>query len=170
MTDEFRDEPTYGEHTNPGDDPARPRVVVVGVDFSATARHALAWAFDYASHVPSVIHTVHVVERRWSPSDLLTDPAAILREVATAQATATAELRALTGDGQARVGALHEHVAVGKPADELLRIAHDVGADLLVVGSHGLDPIAHLLVGSVAEKIVRNATCPVTVVRIPRAG
>ncbi len=172
MTDEFRDEPTVGEHTNPGleavAEAARPRVVVIAVDFSATARHALAWAFDYALHLPSVIHTIHVIDRRWSPGDLLTDTATLQRELAGAEATALAELRVLTEDARARLGAVHEHVAIGKPADELLRVAAQLGADLLVVGSHGHDPIAHLLVGSVAERIVRSATCPVVVVRLPK--
>lgn len=172
MTDEFLDEPTQGERTNPGLDPVgaapRPRVVVVAVDFSASARFALAWAFDYALHLPSVLHTVHVIDRRWSPADLLTDATSLQKELASAEATALAELRALTDDARARLGALHEHVAVGKPADELLRVATQLEADLLVIGSHGHDPIAHLFVGSVAERVVRGATCPVVVVRLPK--
>ena len=167
MTDEFKDEPTYGERTNPG--AARPRVVLVAVDFSATARHALAWAFDYAAHTASALHTLHVIDRRWSPADLLADAGAVQRDVAAAEAAAAAELRLLTDDARARVGALHEHVSVGKPADEILRLAHELGADLVVVGSHSLDAIAHLFVGSVAERVVRGASCPVVVVRPPRA-
>jgi len=169
MTDEFRDEPTVGDAINPVLDGARPRVVVIAVDFSATSRYALHWAFDYALHVASVIHTVHVIDRRWSPGDLLADAASIQRELAGAEATALAELRMLTEDARARLGNVHEHVAVGKPADELLRVAAQLGADLLVVGSHGHDPIAHLFVGSNAERIVRNATCPVVVIRQPKA-
>ena len=166
MTDEFRDEPTEGEHTHPGHD--RPAVVVVGVDFSATARHALAWAFDYALATDATIHTLHVVDRRWSPADLSADPAAVQRDVAASEAAAAAELRALTDEARGRLGALHEHVCVGKPADEILRLARELGVDLIVVGSHGVDPVAHLFVGSVAERVVRGATCPVTVVRLPR--
>lgn len=166
MTDEFRDEPTYGEQTNPG--LARPRIVLVAVDFSAAARHALAWAFDYALHTSATVHTLHVVDRRWSPADLLTDASAVQRDVAAAEAAALAELRALTDEARARIGALHEHVAVGRPADEILRIAHELAADLLVVGNHGVDSIAHVFVGSVAERVVRSASCPVVVVRQPR--
>lgn len=167
MTDEFRDEPTYGDRTHPGLDGAP--AIVVGVDFSATARHAMAWALDYASQRGAVIHTVHVVERRWSPRDLLADASAIQREVAAAEVTARAELEALASEARARVGGWHEHVVIGRPADELLRVAREVGAELIVVGSHGLDPIAHLLVGSVAERVVRGASCSVMVVRAPRA-
>ena len=167
MTDEFKDDPTHGDATNPG--LGRGRVVLVAVDFSATARHALAWAFDYALHTDAAIHTLHVVDRRWSPADLSADPATVQRDVAASEAAAAAELRALTDDARARLGALHEHVVVGKPADEILRLARELAVDLIVVGSHGVDPVAHLFVGSVAERVVRGATCPVTVVRLPRA-
>lgn len=167
MTDEFKDDPTHGDATNPG--LARGRLVLVAVDFSATARHALAWAFDYALHVDATIHTLHVVDRRWSPADLSADPASVQRDVAASEAAAAAELRALTDEARGRLGALHEHVVVGKPADEILRLARELAVDLIVVGSHGVDPVAHLFVGSVAERVVRGATCPVTVVRLPRA-
>jgi nucleotide-binding universal stress UspA family protein len=146
----------------------RGRVVLVAVDFSATARHALAWAFDYALHTDAAVHTLHVVDRRWSPADLSADAGTVQRDVAAAEAAAGAELRALIDEARARLGALHEHVVVGKPADEILRVAREVGADLVVVGSHGVDPIAHLFVGSVAERVVRGAACPVVVVRLPR--
>ncbi|MBK7070676.1 MAG: universal stress protein [Myxococcales bacterium] len=167
MTDEFKDDPTHGDATNPG--LARGRLVLVAVDFSATARHALAWAFDYALHTDATIHTLHVVDRRWSPADLSADPASVQRDVAASEAAAAAELRALTDEARGRLGALHEHVVVGKPADEILRLARELAVDLIVVGSHGVDPVAHLFVGSVAERVVRGATCPVTVVRLPRA-
>lgn len=166
MTDEFKDDPTHGDATNPG--LARGRLVLVAVDFSATARHALAWAFDYALHTDATIHTLHVVDRRWSPADLSADPASVQRDVAASEAAAAAELRALTDEARGRLGALHEHVVVGKPADEILRLARELAVDLIVVGSHGVDPVAHLFVGSVAERVVRGATCPVTVVRLPR--
>ena len=173
MTDEFRDEPTYGETDNPH--AARGRQVLVAVDFSATARHALAWALDFALLAGATIHTLHVVDRRWSPADLLTDASALQRDVASAEAAARAELRTLTDDARARLGAVHEHVSVGKPADVVNTAAtfqdlsNALGVDHVVVGSHGVDSIAHLFVGSVAERVVRGAACPVTVVRLPRA-
>lgn len=166
MTDEFKDDPTHGDATNPG--LGRTKVVLVGVDFSATARHALAWALDYALHTDASVHTLHVIDRRWSPADLSADPHTVQREVAASEAAAAAELRALTDEARGRLGALHEHVGYGRPADEIVRVARELGADLIVIGSHGVDPVAHLFVGSVAERVVRNATCPVTVVRLPR--
>jgi len=171
--DDWRDE-TLDDHR-----PARratswpggsaPRVVVVPLDFSPASRLALAWALDYAAHTPSEIHTLHVIDRRWRRSDLDADGAALRGELAEIHAAASAELAALFDDDtRARIGALHEHVAIGAPADEILAVARQVGAALIVIGSHGLGAIERILVGSVAEKVVRKAACPVLAVHRPR--
>lgn len=53
----------------------------------------------------------------------------------------------------------------GSPADAILRIAGELGADVIVVGTHGRTGLAHMLLGSVAEKIIRGANIPVITVR-----
>ena len=60
---------------------------------------------------------------------------------------------------------------IGAPAAEIVAAAQDLKADLLCVSTHGRTGLAHLLLGSVAEKIVRHApaTCPVLVVRPPKS-
>ena len=57
------------------------------------------------------------------------------------------------------------HVAVGIPFVEIVRHARENEADLIVMGSHGRTGIEHLMIGSVAERVVRKATCSVLVVR-----
>jgi nucleotide-binding universal stress UspA family protein len=57
------------------------------------------------------------------------------------------------------------HVAVGHPETEILRIAEEIGTDLVVVGSRGLGPLKRALMGSVSESVVRHAHCSVLVVR-----
>ena len=57
-------------------------------------------------------------------------------------------------------------IAVGKPAQEILRIARDESVDLIVMGTHGRTGLRHLLLGSVAEEVTRHASCPVFTVRI----
>ena len=166
MTEEWRDETMAdAEGTDPAVAAAAPQVVVVAVDFSLPARRALAWAIEYAQHISCVLHTVHVVDRRFQASDLAADPGAIRTELTNAEQLAAAELKALNDDGRARLGMIHEHVAFGKPADEVLRVARELGAILIVIGSHGRDAISHLLLGSVAERVVRGADCPVAVIK-----
>ena len=62
------------------------------------------------------------------------------------------------------------HVVLGPPSDEVLRVADEVGASYIVVGTHGRTGLAHLLMGSVAEQIVRRAKVPVLAVPTPKRG
>jgi nucleotide-binding universal stress UspA family protein len=57
-------------------------------------------------------------------------------------------------------------VAVGRPAEEIQRVAREEKVDLIVMGTHGRTGVRHLLLGSVAEAVTRHAPCPVFTVRI----
>jgi nucleotide-binding universal stress UspA family protein len=57
------------------------------------------------------------------------------------------------------------HARIGKPAEEIVALAIDVGADLVMVGTHGYTGLERLVLGSTAERVVREAGCPVLVVR-----
>jgi universal stress protein A len=56
-------------------------------------------------------------------------------------------------------------IPIGSPFVEIVRLAREESADLIVIGTHGRGPIAHMLLGSVAERVVRKAPCPVLTVR-----
>lgn len=60
-------------------------------------------------------------------------------------------------------------LAVGHPADAVVRVAQERNVDLIVMGTHGRTGLQHVLLGSVAEKVVRLAPCPVLTVRYKRA-
>ena len=87
-----------------------------------------------------------------------------LREFAQNEASqsAEAEVRKIEGAG-GKVEMVH--VAVGHQDSEILRIAEEIGADLVVVGSRGFGLLRRALMGSVSESVVRHAHCPVLVVR-----
>lgn len=60
----------------------------------------------------------------------------------------------------------HETVLlVGNPAEDIIKAEHDYGADLVVMATHGRTGVAHLVLGSVAERVVRESTCPVLTIR-----
>jgi nucleotide-binding universal stress UspA family protein len=76
---------------------------------------------------------------------------------------ALARLRDLVGETFA--GAWQVAVAVGHPAEAIVHVARERNADLIVMGTHGRTGLQHVLLGSVAEKVVRLAPCPVMTVR-----
>lgn len=81
------------------------------------------------------------------------------------QAELREKLRRLNA-GEIGVRVRHRLVE-GQPVDEILRLAKETGCDLIVMGTHGRTGLGRMLMGSVAEKVVRTASCPVVTVREP---
>jgi nucleotide-binding universal stress UspA family protein len=144
------------------------RVLVVGVDFSDVSADALKEAVALAEG-PSYaeLHVVHVITNSAQPRSIGT---AVMPEVAYLDGIEdvgklleawVAPLRA----GRARVAS---HIRMGSPDREIAQVASDVGADLIVIGTTGKQGVARLLLGSVAESLVRHAPCAVLAHR-PRA-
>jgi universal stress protein A len=79
---------------------------------------------------------------------------------------AQAELHAFARKALKEAVSVQVKVAVGKPAEEILRVPPEERVDLIVMGTHGRTGARHFLLGSVAEAIVRDAPCPVCMVRI----
>lgn len=126
--------------------------ILLPTDFSATADQARDHAGELARRFQAGLHVLHVVgdpiSQDWSGG---------------AEAKAEKRLDALTFGGvEARRAIRAGHVFV-----EILRYAADKEIDLIVMGTHGHGPVAHLLLGSVADKVVRKAPCPVLTVRTP---
>ena len=65
---------------------------------------------------------------------------------------------------------VHHAFLEGDPATEITRYAADVGVDVIVIGTHGRTGIDRLVLGSVAEKVMREAPCSVLVVKLPRGA
>jgi nucleotide-binding universal stress UspA family protein len=81
-----------------------------------------------------------------------------------AQQIFSATNAALAGQG---LTSHHQLIVEGNPADEILRLADEMGADLIAMGSHGRTGVLRLLMGSVSRKVLDQARCPVLIVRIP---
>jgi nucleotide-binding universal stress UspA family protein len=137
-----------------------PLKVLVPVDFSEPSRMAMAWAFDYAQRADCELHLLHVVETTADPLELETEFRAITR-------AAEEELSGMAPSEAARIriGKLHRHTATGKPADEIVEVARRLGAELVVMGTHGRTGVRRALIGSVAEETMRRAPCTVVCVK-----
>ncbi len=147
--------------------PPNAQTVVVSTDFSDRGDAALAHAFRLASDQDARVVMVHVIDARPTPNPLYAHyyPIPTPEQVREAEARATETLRARIPDdlrGSERIETLVGH---GAPAPEILRIAAERRASLIVIATHGRTGLQRLALGSVAERVVREASCPVLVVR-----
>lgn len=133
--------------------------VVVPIDFSAKSSEAVATALEFVDD-PAKVHIVHAV----IPLDNMS-PGVVWGTV----------------DDESRVKAVREHfeefvrdnsfqgvttvIRMGNPGIEITEYAEEVGADLIVIPSHGYHGVRRFLLGSVAERVLRHAHCPVLVLR-----
>lgn len=146
---------------------AKTSQVVVAYDFSNSSREALFRALTLAARAPfHVLHIVCVIEPHAGvpavPVSGKVDFAYAERVQQAIADVVGVELRtAKTAD---RVH-FFVHARIGKAADEILMVAREVGADLIIVGTKGLTGVERFVLGSIAEKVVREAGCPVEVAR-----
>ena len=138
--------------------------ILVPTDFSETAQHALDYARDLAQMFGAEVHLLHVVPdpvaQGWAGEATGLVIPDLLKTWEADSEKRLSEIR-LEGVPVERV------TAVGHDFMEILQYAGGNGIDLIVMGTHGRGAVKHMLLGSVAEKVVRKAPCPVLTVRHP---
>jgi universal stress protein A len=144
------------------------RHVLVPTDFSATSDSALRYGKALAGAFEATLHVVHIIEepygQPWAVEAYGFSLAALQEEwIKDARGRLAA---ALTDDERQKLHAVTTTV-LGHPVMEILRYANDNAIDLIVMGTHGRGPLGHVVLGSVAERVVRKAPCPVLTVRTP---
>jgi nucleotide-binding universal stress UspA family protein len=135
--------------------------ILVPVDFSETSQSAVRQAVDLAASFRSSLILLHVGDR--AAADVATEfPLGL--EASLLDAERERLLKVLTPAEQAQ---LHPEfvIVAGSPAHEIVRCADEREVDLIVMGTHGRSGVSHMLIGSVAERVIRSAPCPVLVVR-----
>jgi nucleotide-binding universal stress UspA family protein len=136
------------------------KIILVPVDFSDAAQPALNYAESLARQTGASLHLIHVLEfpllrpdYPQMPLDLSELRARINRDLGAIQA---GQLRGIRSTAEIREGL---------PFQAIVDAATDVGADLIVMATHGRTGLQHILLGSTAERVVRHADCPVLVIR-----
>ena len=139
--------------------------ILVAVDFSEESHHALACAMELAARFAASITLVHVVDPHLGPPD--TDVPELTGTGSDAEqfAEAKLDLNALAEQMLGPCRVVETMVRAGLAFFEITEAAKALGADLIVVGTHGYTGIKRALLGSTAEKVVRHAPCPVLVAR-----
>ena len=135
--------------------------ILVPTDFSRPSEQALHYAHDLAQQFGASLHLLHVVNRPLLAEGLAAE-AHLSQKFESDKVRGTeARLRKLAPD------AASADVVFGYASRTIVDWASRLGADLIVMGSHGRVGVAHLMLGSVAEAVVRTARCPVLTVRQP---
>ena len=137
-----------------------PTRILLATDGSREAQLAATTAADLANRTDSELHVVHVGE--FVPM--------ILAQTEEEPVQLQREARELLDEQVKRVeeaGATvkETHLRLGRADEEILDVAHDIEAGLIVMGSRGHGRLRRALLGSVSDSVVRHAHCPVTIVR-----
>ena len=138
--------------------------ILVPTDFSADAETAVTYALELARRANAVVRLVHVIEDpiaagMWSSEIYTADIASLQINLVR---DAEQRLRAYVPEGDTTVTV---EVRTGAVAKQILEAANEWGSNLIVMGTHGRTGIARMLMGSVAEKVVRLAPCLVLTLR-----
>jgi nucleotide-binding universal stress UspA family protein len=147
------------------------RTVLMPTDFSACAERALPYAADLARSSGARLVCLHVVEPvvpavGYAP---VAEPVPAVDVTGRLEESAGRELPRLAGREECAGLEVEQVVAHGDAASEIVRVARERGADLIVISSHGRAGLGRIIFGSTAESVVRHAHCPVLVVK-PNAG
>jgi nucleotide-binding universal stress UspA family protein len=143
--------------------------ILVGTDFGEAADTALTYGRALARTFGATLHLLHVTEDIYMNAlggELYASAHADLQQELDVAARAELNKRIVDSDnsGPPTIPAV---VSSGRPALAIIQYAKSHEVDLIVMGTHGRGPLAHLVMGSVAERVVRLAPCPVLTVRHP---
>ena len=142
---------------------SKSKPIVCAVDYSECAHRALGWALEQAKRVEAELHLVHVYQM---PAYAMPDGAHLggpdlLRALAEG---AEEIMRQLIEKNAAAGVVLVPHVMEGAPHTQIVHVADEIGAQLIVMGTHGRSGLTRLLIGSVAARVLRISTVPVVAV------
>jgi universal stress protein A len=158
--------------------------ILVPIDYSGDSQGALQWGASLVEKYRAMLLLLHVipkaVEEVFPEGGAFVSSTSSFHEVRAPGTqpfrrqpiiidlvdTAHTELHDFADKNLKDVVPVQIIVAVGRPAEEILRVAREEKVDLIVMGSHGRTGLRHLLLGSVAEAVTRHAPCPVFAVRI----
>jgi nucleotide-binding universal stress UspA family protein len=139
--------------------------ILAPTDLSEISRLGLSYAFDLARGWGAELTVYHVTDA----AELANYKAASLQDLIDKRTKALAQHLNEHFAELLPLVELHTKVDVGSAADSIVAEADKEGSDLIVMSTHGRTGLAHMLMGSVTEHVVRNANCPVFSVHPPRA-
>ncbi len=142
--------------------------VLVATDFGPASDSALSYGREFARTFGAKLHVLHVVESpmAWAGPEAAGIDFVNLQADLEVGAQSTLH-RLVTPEDREQLKAVTVVRTGNAPALEVVGYARDAAVDVIIMGTHGRGFVGHLLMGSVAEKVVRIAGCPVLTVRHP---
>lgn len=137
--------------------------ILVPTDGSSGTAHVALQAIDLAEQYGATLHVVHVMEEPGSSLVAGTESRDRLEERGNEAIERVERMAAVHGVEVAT------ELLEGGPAETIVEYATEIGADLIVAGTHGRSGVKRHVIGSVAERLVRHAECPVMTVRLPES-
>lgn len=137
--------------------------IIVPVDFSVETRAAIVRALELVGGDPRRVYLIHVLANM-SPAD----PGVFWGEISDDNRARHVEQAMLERNFHEDVKEMHKEIAFGDAGFRIADYARRIDADLIVIPSHGRTGIKRLLIGSVAERVIQHAHCPVLVMRSER--
>ena len=143
--------------------------ILVATDFGEAAAKALAYGREFARRYDATLHILHVVDdvgaRMLASSALPYDVNPLQQNIEEA---ARRELQDLVTDEDRRELRVETALRLSTSASRtIVDYAAEKGIDLIIIGTHGRGAVGHMVMGNVAERVVRTADCPVLTVRHP---
>ncbi len=139
--------------------------ILVPVDFSEHSKIAVTHALEVAAAYKAKLQLLHVVEESVHPAFYASGKTSVFELVPNIKAKSEEALDKLMQETKGPKVEHESHVIEGRAARDIVKFAESHDSNLIVISTHGLTGIQHLLVGSVTEKVVRIAPCPVLTVK-----
>jgi universal stress protein A len=147
------------------------KTILVPHDFSSSANHACAVARDEAKTHGARVILVHVIDLPYQMAPESSMIATATEEPVSMKEYASRGAEKHLDDIAARLAKdgiePTKFIRFGRPHDEITKLAEEAKCDLIIMGTHGRTGLAHLLVGSTAERVVRTSKVPVLTVPMP---
>ena len=146
--------------------------IMVPTDFSPASDAALDYARDLAHKFGATIDLVHVFDDPFTSGAFVGDGTVMMPVDArdALEKYAREQLETRNAAHASSLPGSSTEFLLGSPAKRIVERAKENGVDLIVMGTHGRSGLGHLLIGSVAERVVRTATCPVLTTRQSNVG
>ena len=141
--------------------------ILCSIDFSECSTYALSYAIDLSAKEHASLYLIHVIETHMSDIGDIVKQIDLLLDDKQIDNLKMRLINLIPVDIRPNIH-IEPIVEKGIPFVEIIRTAKDKQVDLIVMGTHGKTGLEHILIGSVAERVIQRAPCPVLSIRLPK--